>query len=151
MTFFRHFADKREVLFAGQEIHSQILAEAVAAAPAEATPLEAVAVAIDALAATFTEDRREFAARLQVVIAAHHELRERRAFKHIGLTQAISAALEKRGVPGLTASLAAELGLRAFDRAFAQWASGPAAGDQPLTELTRRALGDLRAAAAALS
>jgi AcrR family transcriptional regulator len=151
MTFFRHFADKREVLFAGQELHSQILAEAIAAAPTEATPLEAVAVAIGALAATFTEDRREFSARLQVVVAGHRELRERRAFKHIGLTEAATEALEKRGVPVLTASLAAELGLRAFDRAFAQWASGPAAGGQPLTDLTRQALSDLRAAAAALT
>jgi AcrR family transcriptional regulator len=151
MTFFRHFADKREVLFAGQELHSQILAEAIAAAPEPAPPLAAVAAAIDALAATFTEDRREFSARLQVVVAAHRELRERRAFKHIGLTQAASEALEKRGVPDLTASLAAELGLRAFDRAFAQWASDPAASGQPLTELTGQALRDLQAAAEALS
>ena len=60
-----------EALFAGQELHSQILAEAIAAAPADATPLEAVAVAVDALAVTFTEDRREFSARLQVVMAGH--------------------------------------------------------------------------------
>jgi AcrR family transcriptional regulator len=151
MTFFRHFADKREVLFAGQELHSQILAEAIAAAPEAAPPLEAVAVAIDALAATFTEDRREFSARLQVVMAGHRELRERRAFKHIGLTEAATEALEKRGVPALTASLAAELGLRAFDRAFAQWASDPAASGQPLTDLTRQALRDLQAAAGALT
>src|SRR5215471_353402 len=42
-TFFRHFPDKREVLFAGQEIHSRLLADAVAAAPDSATPLQAVA------------------------------------------------------------------------------------------------------------
>jgi hypothetical protein len=60
-----------------------------------------------ALAATFTDDRREFAARLLAVIADHSELRERAAFKHIGLTEAMAEALEKRGVPDLTASLAA--------------------------------------------
>jgi AcrR family transcriptional regulator len=148
MTFFRHFPDKREVLFAGQEFHAQILAGAIAAAPSPATPLQAVAAAVDALAATFTDDRREFGARLLTVIAANRELRERAAFKHTGLTAATAEALEKRGVPELTASLAAELGLRAFDRAFAQWADP--AGTETLTGLTRRALSELRAATAAL-
>jgi AcrR family transcriptional regulator len=149
MTFFRHFPDKREVLFAaGQEIHSRILADAITSAPAEATPLQAVATALDALSTTFSEDRREFSARLLVVIAGTGELRERAAAKHAGLAQAVTAALEKRGVPELAASLAAELGLRAFDRAFEQWA-GPAS-QQTLTELTRRALDEFRAAAASL-
>jgi AcrR family transcriptional regulator len=148
MTFFRHFPDKREVLFAGQDIHSRILAEAIAAAPGPATPLQAVAAALDALGATFADDRREFAARLIAVIAAHSELRERAAFKHIGLTEAMREALVKRGVPDLTASLAAELGIRAFDRAFGQWADP--ASRQTLTDLARHALDELRAATAAL-
>ena len=148
MTFFRHFPDKREVLFAGQEIHSRILADAITAAPAGATPLQAVAAALDALSATFSEDRRVFSARLLVVIAGTGELRERAAAKHAGLAQAVTAALEKRGAPELAASLAAELGLRAFDRAFEQWATP--ASQQTLTELTRRALDELRAAAASL-
>jgi AcrR family transcriptional regulator len=149
MTFFRHFPDKREVLFAaGQEIHSRILADAIAAAPGSAAPLEAVAAAIGALSATFTEDRREFSARLRPVIDASSELRERSASKHLGLVAATSAALEKRGVPELTAGLAAELGLRAFDRGFAQWAD--LANHQPLTELTRQWLDEIRAATATL-
>jgi AcrR family transcriptional regulator len=148
MTFFRHFPDKREVLFAGQGVHSRILAEAIAAAPGPATPVQAVAAALDALAVTFVDGRREFSARLLAVIAANSELRERAAFKHIGLTQAMAEALEKRGVPDLTASLAAELGTRAFDRAFSQWADP--AGQQTLAELTRQALDEIRATAATL-
>src|SRR5258708_265608 len=65
-TFFRHFPDKREVLFAGQEIHVRLIAEAIAAAPEGATPLAAVALALDALAGSFTEDRRELGSRLKV-------------------------------------------------------------------------------------
>src|ERR1700683_4377191 len=84
-TFFRHFPDKREVLFAGQDVHARILADAIAAAPSPATPLEAVGAALDALAATFTNDRREFSARLMPVIAGHTELQERAVFKHVGL------------------------------------------------------------------
>jgi AcrR family transcriptional regulator len=148
MTFFRHFPDKREVLFAGQDMHSRLLADAIAASPGPATPLQAVAAALDAITSTFTDDRREFAARLRAVIAGNSELRERAAFKRNGLTEAVREALEKRGVPDLTASLAAELGIHAFYRAFDQWADP--ASQQTLTDLTRHALDELRAATATL-
>ena len=149
MTFFRYFPDKREVLFAaGQEVHSRLLADAIAAAPVPATPLEAVAAGLDALTATFTDDRRAFAARLRAVIAANGELRERAIFKRAGLASAVAEALEKRGLPEPTATLAAELGVGAFYRAFDRWADP--AGQQTLTELTREALGQLRAATATL-
>ena len=148
MTFFRHFPDKREVLFAGQDMHNRLLADAIAAAPGPATPLQAVAAALDALSSDFTDDRREFAARLNAVIAGHSELRERAAFKRTGLTEAMTEALEKRGVPELTASLAAELGIRAFYRAFDEWADP--ASQQTLTDLARHALDELRAATATL-
>src|ERR1700735_4490302 len=42
-TFFRHFSDKRELLVAGQETLSRLLAEGITEAPADASPLEAVA------------------------------------------------------------------------------------------------------------
>jgi AcrR family transcriptional regulator len=148
MTFFRHFSDKREVLFAGQDMHSRLMADAIAAAPGPATPLQAVAGALDAVTATFTDDRREFAARLVAVIAANSELRERAALKRTGLIEATTQALEKRGVPDLTASVAAELGIHAFYRAFEQWADP--ANQQTLTDLARRSLDELRAATATL-
>ena len=87
--------------------------------------MQPVGAALDALAAIFTDERREFAARLLPVIAAYSELRERSVFKHIGLTQAMGEALEKSRVPELTASLAAG-SARAFDRASSQWAVPPA-------------------------
>ncbi len=148
-TFFRHFPDKREVLFAaGQEIHSRLLAEAIAAAPDSATPLQAVAAALDALTATFTEDRREFSARLKAVVAASSELQERAVSKRAHLAEAMTEALRKRGVPDPAASLAAELGARAFYLAYDRW-SGPAC-EQPLTDLARQELAELRAAITAL-
>ncbi len=147
-TFFRHFPDKREVLFAGQEAHARLLAEGVAAAPGAATPLEAVAVALDALTASFTAEQREFAPRMLTVIAASPELRERATFKHAALAAALASALRERGVPELTASLAAEFGAQAFYRAFERWVDP--ASPQTLTELARQALGELRGAAAAL-
>jgi len=147
-TFFRHFPDKREVLFAGQEAHARLLAEGAASAPDAATPLEAAAAALDALTASFTAEQREFGPRLLTVVAGNPELLERATFKRAALAAALAGALGKRGVPELTASLAGELGAHAFHRAFERWvalASGPT-----LTELARQALGELRIAAAAL-
>jgi AcrR family transcriptional regulator len=147
-TFFRHFTDKREVLFAGQEVHRQLLADAIAAAPDSATPLQAIALALDALGASFTEDRREFSARLLAVVADNRELLERAISKRAALAEAMTEALRKRGVPDTAASLAAELGVRAFYDAFDRWAG--AAGPQALGDLARQALGELHAAIAAL-
>ena len=147
-TFFRHFPDKREVLFAGQEVHSRLLADGVAAAPDPATPLEAVAAALDALTASFTAEQRDFGPRLLMVIAGNPELQERAAFKRAALAAALTSALGKRGVPDLTASLAAELGVLSFHRAFEHWVDP--ASQQTLTELARQALDELRAATATL-
>lgn len=147
-TFFRHFPDKREVLFAGQAIHSRLLADGIAAAPDSATPLEAVAAALDAITATFTPVQREFGPRLNAVIASNSELQERSVFKRAGLAAAMTEALQRRGVPDPIASLAAELGVLAFSHAFARWVDP--ANQQAFTELARQALHELQAATAAL-
>jgi AcrR family transcriptional regulator len=147
-TFFRHFRDKREVLFAGQDDHAALLAEGVAAAPEGATPLELVAAALDTVTASFTPGQREFGPRLRAVVASHAELREREAFKRAGLVDALAAALRGRGVAGTTAGIAADLGVEAFHRGYARWSdeSGPAS----FGERARRELEALHAAATAL-
>jgi len=148
-TFFRHFRDKREVLFAaGQEVHSQLMVDAIAAAPDSATPLQAVAAALDAVSATFTDGRREFSARLREVIADNSELRERAGIKRAALAEAMTGALHERGVPDPAASLAAELGARAFYQAFDLWSAS--ASQQSLADLARQTLDELRAAIATL-
>ena len=145
-TFFRHFQDKREVLF-GRGTVDKLLAEAIAAAPAAAAPLEAVAYALDAAGrVVFTPARREFTARRQAVIAANPELKEREALKNLGLIASMAAALERRGVPGLTARVAAELGALASAIAYERW-SDPANGDD-FGKLARQALDDVRASTA---
>ena len=145
-TFFRHFQDKREVLF-GDGTMTALVAEAVVAAPAAATPLEAVASGLDAAAArAFTPDRREFIARRRAVIAANPELQEREALKGLGLTASMTGALVRRGFPGLTSCVAAELGALAWKIAYERW-SDTASGDD-FGELARRALGEVRAASA---
>jgi len=147
-TFFRHFPDKREVLFAGQQVHSQLLADGAAAAPDSATPLEAVAAALDSLTASFTAEQRELGPRLLTVIADNPELQERAAYKRAALAAALTSALGKRGVPELTASLAADLGARVFDRAFDRWIEP--SSQQTFTELAQEELQALRTATTAL-
>jgi AcrR family transcriptional regulator len=120
-TFFRHFSDKREVLAAGQEAISRLLAEGIAAAPADATPLLAVFAGLEAASAAFTPFNRELAPKLKAAIAASAELQERDALKQIGLAVAIAEALKARGVREPAADLAAELGVLAFRTAYARW------------------------------
>lgn len=147
-TFFRHFPDKREVLFAGQETHVRLLTDGIAAAPAAATPLEAVGTALDALADSFTDDRRDLGARLTVLIAANTELQERSVYKSTVLAAAMAQGLRKRDVPERTANLAAEIGMAAFNEAFTHW--GDPADRRALREHAREALDGMRAAVAEL-
>ncbi|OBK52024.1 TetR/AcrR family transcriptional regulator [Mycobacterium sp. 1081908.1] len=145
-TFFRYFPDKREVLAAGQEALSQLLTEGIASAPADATPLAAVAAGLERASGAMTPLNRELAPRVKAVIATSAELQERDALKQVGLAAAMANALRARGIPDRTAALAAELGGLAFKEAFAEWIS--ADGDRSLGELARAALDDLRTAAA---
>ncbi|MEV7093439.1 helix-turn-helix domain-containing protein [Amycolatopsis sp. NPDC051045] len=144
-TFFRHFQDKREVLFGGSTL-AGLLAGAIAAAPATATPIEAVTQAMDAAGRkAFTPDRREFSALRRSVIAAHAELQERDALKGLALTAAMTDALRERGVPDVTARVAAELGALAMKIAYERWI---AAAAEDFGEAARRALDEVRAAIA---
>ena len=121
-TFFRHFCDKREVLAAGQETLSRLLAEGIAEAPAGASPLEAVAAGLERASTAMGPANRELGPRLKAAVAASTELQERDALKSVGLAAAMTAALVARGVPDPTAHLAAS---SAFSRSSAATPSGP--------------------------
>ena len=94
-TFFRHFADKPEVLFAGQAVLQERVLAAIAGAPDVVPPLDVVAGAFEAASDMFD---REFARRRQAVIAANAELRERELTKLDTLAEAMAGALRGRGV-----------------------------------------------------
>ena len=122
-TFFRHFADKREVLFAGSEFLEQHLVDALSAAPQAAAPMEAVAAALDAAAEVLPD--RAWAAHRQSVIAAHADLRERELIKMASFSAALADALRRRGAGEPEASLAAETGVAVFRVAFERWVGEP--------------------------
>jgi AcrR family transcriptional regulator len=144
-TFFRYFADKREVLFWGAQALEQLFVQEVVAAPSSAAPLDAVAAALDAIAPMF-EERREFATRRQQIIAANPELQERELIKLASLGRAVAEALRRRGVADPAAILTAETGVTVFRVAFERWVDE---GNQhTLQELMRESLEELRAVAA---
>src|ERR1700727_2972042 len=119
-TFFRYFADKREVLFWGSGELEALFVTAVVAAPASASPLDAVAAALDAVAVMF-EERREFAAQRQRIIVANPELQERELIKLAMLAAAVAQALRDRGIEDPAAILTAEAGVTVFRVAFERW------------------------------
>jgi AcrR family transcriptional regulator len=141
-TFFRHFADKREVLFAGSAELQDHLVAALAGAPAGASAMEAVAAALDA-AAMMLGTHRDYSRQRQSVIAAHQELRERELVKMSTLAAALAEGLRGRGVAEPKASLAAEAGVAVFRVAFERWVTET--GKQTLGELMRESFDQLRA------
>jgi AcrR family transcriptional regulator len=121
-TFFRHFTDKREVLFSGSARLKALLVTQVAGAPRKASPLEIVTAALVATSPLFDE-RRDFARHRQALIASYPELRERELIKLASLASAMAEALRSRGVSEPRASLAAEAGMAVFRIAFERWVS----------------------------
>ncbi len=119
-TFFRHFADKREVLFSGSHELESRWCEAVAAAPPEATALAAVTAGFDPVAEMF-EERHAFASLRARIIAANPELQERELIKLQRLSASIAEALQARGVSHNAAILASQAGVTVFHVAFARW------------------------------
>ncbi len=149
-TFFRHFPDKRELLVAGQETLSKLLADGISEAPASASPLEAVAAGLERASSAMRPANRELGPRLKAAVAASTELQERDALKSVGLAAAMTAALVARGVPDPTAHLAGELGVLAFKRGYAQWSEGDRDDNVGLAYHALTALDDLRMAAVTL-
>ncbi len=120
-TFFRYFADKREVLFNGSEKLQQSMTDAVIHAPSDATPIEAIEAALTTAGDFFDNDIRPFARVRNAVVAANPDLHERELIKMATLSAALGRALRERGVGEPDASLLAETGIAVFRVAFAQW------------------------------
>jgi len=144
-TFFRYFADKREVLFAGAGALQELLVQQVAQAPASAAPLDAIVGALQAAAPLFAE-RGDYPRQRQAVISGNAELQERELIKLATLAAALAEALRERHVPEPSASLAAEAGIAVFRVAFERWTAQDCQPD--LAKLIRDSLDELRAVTA---
>jgi AcrR family transcriptional regulator len=147
-TFFRHFADKREVLFGGEDVLAGLFTGAIRAAAAEATLAECLRAALAATEAVMTTQLRAAASRRKSIVAANSELQERGLLKHARVAESINAALRERGTDELTARLGAELVMLAFHVAFERWMK--ANDDEPFAPFAEAAMSELRARAAEL-
>jgi len=140
-TFFRHFADKREVLFGGSAVLQELMVNAVASAPDNAAPIDAVAAALQA--STSVLNNRDFSRKRQKIITANADLRERELIKMASLGSAIAHALRRRGVREPAASLTAEAGIAVFRIAFERWVEET--NQKDLQQLFRESLDQLKA------
>jgi AcrR family transcriptional regulator len=147
-TFFRHFADKREVLFFGAGALRELLVDTVVGAPDAAAPIDAVAAALEAAGAVL-QQRPEGVRQRQRVIAANAELQERELIKLASFAAAMADALRRRGVKEPAASLTAEAGIAVFRIAFERWVNGT--GRKDLPQVIRESLDDLKAVTAGYS
>jgi AcrR family transcriptional regulator len=141
-TFFRHFADKREVLFGGEDVLASLFGDAIRAAAPDETLTGCLRAAFAAAGAVLTPRQRVKAAQRVLVVAANSELQERGLLKHARIARSISAALRERGADELTARLGAEVGMLAFSIAVERWME--ADQDEPFPLHAAAALSDLQ-------
>ncbi|WP_063063114.1 TetR/AcrR family transcriptional regulator [Nocardia violaceofusca] len=145
-TFFRHFADKREVLFGGQDLLSSAIAEAVAAAPADADPMATAIAAIQAAGAQIP-DLPQWQRQRRAVIAANAGLQERELRKMAVLGGELADALRTAGAPDAVAILCARVAVTVFGIAFDRWLDG--SSTRELSHVTAEVYAELRAAVGA--
>ncbi|MGH9106878.1 MAG: TetR family transcriptional regulator [Acidimicrobiales bacterium] len=145
-TFFRYFADKREVLFGGSDLLKDRIVSGVAGAPAADGPLDAVVRGLTATATMVGEFRKDLSRQRQAVIAANPELRERDLAKVADYAAAVAGVLRERGVGEPQATIAAEAGMTVLRVALEAWASEH--DDRDLVTIIKQAAAELQAVAA---
>ena len=126
-TFFRHFPDKREVLFDGEAILRTALTASIADAPDGLGTLDMLFRAFRSVQPAL-EDNRPFAKPRHEVISGTPALHEREMAKTAALADSLAAALKARGVADLRAVLAARAGMAAFVQATVSWLDDPEPG-----------------------
>ncbi|MEJ0064994.1 MAG: helix-turn-helix domain-containing protein [Caulobacteraceae bacterium] len=123
-TLYRHFRDKREILFGGEASMRAILLDAIAGAPADLAPMGVLLLAFGAVEAML-EENRAFAEPRQAIIAATPALRERELSKAAAMITMLASALAQRGVEAGLATFAAQAGMVVFDHAVRAWVTDP--------------------------
>ncbi|WP_103382535.1 TetR/AcrR family transcriptional regulator [Pseudonocardia dioxanivorans] len=142
-TFFRHFRDKREILFDSSDTMGRNAREAILAAPDDLAPLDTALAGMVAGGALLT-GRRDYSRQRAEIIAANPALRERELLKLARMTEGVAEALRARGVPEPTASLAAHTAVSVFHVAFGRWV-GDADAPDDLADCIAEAAAALRA------
>jgi AcrR family transcriptional regulator len=147
-TFFRHFADKREVLFGGDEI-PRLAVALIADAPPSVDPATLVVDGLTAFAAARFEGRRAEIRQWRAIVRSDEGLRERELRKRDAVHEAVRHGLATRGVAATTAAVLAGTSVTLLYTAVDEWVE--ADYERPLAEFIldgvralRTALGGLR-------
>ncbi|OBH07231.1 TetR/AcrR family transcriptional regulator [Mycobacterium sp. E1747] len=140
-TYFRHFPDKREVLFDGENQLTELLTAALAEIPESEPPLPTLRRAFRTLV-PMLEGNRATAEPLWRIVAATPTLWERAAAKEARLVDRLAEALRARGIDGSAADLAARTGWGTLAHAMRTWRADPGGG---LERHVERAFRELRA------
>jgi AcrR family transcriptional regulator len=146
-TFFRYFADKREVLFWGAGDLQEFLVSKVDEAAASLPPMPAMLAALQEAADVVFEERRAYARRRQAIITANTGLQERELIKLATLGAALADVLRRRGVDDPAAGLAAEAAIAVFKIAFERWVATETEAEA-LSEIIRQSAEELSAVTA---
>jgi len=145
-TFFRHFADKREVLFGGAEIPA-FATRLIAEAPPSLDPVTLITGGLETVAETRFEGRREEVRERRAIIRSDEGLRERDLRKRADLRDAIRAGFVSRGTEPVMATLLAEISVTVLYVALDEWLDQD--GDRKLAEIMLDTLASLQATLAA--
>ena len=143
-TFFRHYADKREVLFGGASVLRDALLRALVEVPPGLPAIDVVRIGIEAIASVM-HGRRSLARERQQIVVAHADLQERELIKRATLTATLAEGLQARRVPEPSASIAADMGMAVFYVGFLQWLDDPA--ERELDEIVREGFAHVKAIA----
>ena len=119
-TFFRHFPDKREVLFGGEMEFIEALTKGVLNAAPSLGPWDTLLHACRSVEGLFVENR-PFSAPRRLIIAANPALQERAQTKTQDVMTALASALRKRGVADRSANLIAQMCMAAMGHAVNAW------------------------------
>jgi len=139
-TFFRHFPDKREVLFSLEEELPSVVRSTMSDAPADATPMEVIAHALDIVATTRLSEHRDYLRVRRSVVNSDDGLREREMRKNSVLVDAATAGFRERGLGELEATVSAQIAITVFTVAVDRWLDDP----RPLTEHLAEAIASVR-------
>ena len=119
-TFFRHFPDKREVLFDGGAAFIEAVTVALRNAPKTLGPWDTLFFAFDSVKQMFVENR-PFTEPRQRLIASSPALQERATDKNRALIAAVASALCERGLTVPQANLAAQMGMATLSHGVSAW------------------------------
>ncbi|GAA3457038.1 TetR/AcrR family transcriptional regulator [Dactylosporangium matsuzakiense] len=141
-TFFRHFADKREVLFADEAEIPAFAAKLIAEAP-EGQPLAMILGGLRAVAETHFEGRKPALRRRRAIVASDPGLRERDLHKRAVLAEVTREGFKAQGLDAVRAGLLAETAVTLMYVSVTEWLDTD--DDRRLVDIIDAALATLRA------